>query len=345
VRIPSGGRLVKEIGEFSLIDLLAGTVSGTETDRLRLGIGDDAAVWSPRPGRDIVATADMLVENVHFRLDWTDWRNLGYKALAVNLSDIAAMGAVPRYALVSLGLRGSERDREIIELYQGMNGLAHQCGVGIVGGDISAQLALTIAVTVIGEGPAGRRQVMTRSAARPGDILAVTGPIGLAAAGLRVIELQLNVLDGGPAMEKAFARPRPRIAQGHLLARIGVRAAMDLSDGLGGDLPKLCRMSGVSAIVDLPRLPVPSAVKWAFPNWADLALHGGEDYELLFACPLSVFDQVCRTFRRFRLPAPIRIGNIVELGEHAPAMRLRDAYGRLRDIEPGGYQHFANDGR
>jgi thiamine-monophosphate kinase len=286
----------------------------------------------------------MLVENVHFRLDWTDWRNLGHKALAVNLSDIAAMGAVPHIALVSLGLRGSERDREIIELYQGMQGLAHECGVSIAGGDISASAVLTIAITVIGESPGGGRPVMTRSAARPGDVLAVTGPIGLAAAGLRVVEQGLNVLDGSPAMREAFTRPQPQIAQGRIMACAGVRAAMDLSDGLLGDLPKLCRMSDVSAVVDLPLLPVPASVRWAFTDWTDLALRGGEDYELLLACPPVVFERVCRHFRRFRLREPVRIGEITEPGEHGPIVRLRDAAGQQRDIEPGGFSHFGENG-
>lgn len=340
MRIPSGGRPVKDVGEFQLIDALAAAVSGSGQDRLKLGIGDDAAVWTPRAGRDLVATADMLVENVHFRLDWTDWRSLGHKALAVNLSDIAAMGAVPRIALVSLGLRGSERDREIIELYQGMQGLAHQCGVSIAGGDISSSASLTIAITVIGEGPSDGRPVMTRSAARPGDLLAVTGSIGLAAAGLRVVEQGLNVLDGSPAMREAFMRPFPRIAPGRIMACAGVRAAMDLSDGLLGDLPKLCHLSGVSAVVDLPLIPVPAAVKWAFTDWVDLALRGGEDYELLFACPPVVFERVRCRFRRFQLREPVRIGEITEPGDEGPSVRLRDAAGKPRDIEPGGFSHF-----
>ncbi len=344
MRIPSGGLPVKDVGEFQLIEKLAAAVAGSGHDRLKLGIGDDAAVWTPRPGRDLVASTDMLVENVHFRLDWTDWPSLGHKALAVNLSDLAAMGAIPRIALVSLGLRGSERDREIIELYQGIQGLGHQCGVTIAGGDISSSPALTIAITVIGEGPIGGRPVMTRSAARAGDLLAVTGPVGLAAAGLRVVEQGLNVLDGSPAMRDAFMRPTPRIAQGRIMARAGVRAAMDLSDGLLGDLPKICQMSGVSAVIDLPLLPVPAAVKRAFTDWTDLALRGGEDYELLFSCSPAVFERVCCYFRRFRLRRPIRIGEITEPEERGPVVRLRDAAGRLRDAEPGGFSHFDPDG-
>lgn len=340
MRIPSGGRPVKDVGEFQLINALVTAVAGSGQDRLKLGIGDDAAVWTPRPGRDLVATADMLVENVHFRLNSTDWRSLGHKALAVNLSDIAAMGAVPRIALVSLGLRGSERDREIIELYQGMQGLARQYGVSIVGGDISSSAVLTIAITVIGESPSGGQPVMIRSAARTGDLTAVTGPIGLAAAGLRVVEQGLNVLDGSPAMREAFMRPQPRVAQGRIMAHTGVRAAMDLSDGLLGDLPKLCRMSDVSAVIDLARLPVPAAVKWAFTDWEDLALRGGEDYELLFTCPPEVFERVRRRFRRFGLPEPVQIGEITKPGEQGPAVRLRDAAGQLREIEPGGFHHF-----
>ncbi|MCS7051141.1 MAG: thiamine-phosphate kinase, partial [Thermomicrobium sp.] len=263
----TGGRSLREVGEESLIEQIARFV-GDRQPRVRIGIGDDAAVWSPRPGHELVLTTDTLIERVHFRLEWTDWAALGHKALAVNLSDIAAMGAVPRLAVIDLALRGIERDREVIEFYRGVRELACRFGVAIVGGDTTrSPLGVAISVTVIGEIPRDGRPALRRDAARPGDLIGVTGPLGLAAAGLRILERGLKTLDGNPVMQDRYHRPQPRVREGVLLRRCGVRAAMDISDGLLGDLQKLCRMSGLSAVVDLFRVPVPNAVKWAFPDW------------------------------------------------------------------------------
>lgn len=341
MRVPSSGRLVREVGEFPLIEMMQGVVEDHAPRWVDLGIGDDAAVWRPRPGRRSVVAADMLVEGVHFRPEWTDWETLGRKALAVNLSDIAAMGARPRLALVSLGLRGTERDREVLDLYRGMNAMAAPFGALIVGGDTtSSPQGVVVAVTVIGEGAARKRPLMTRSGAQPGDVLGVTGPLGLAAAGLRVLERQLLTLDGNPSMREAYNDPQPRVLEGLILRRCGVRAALDLSDGLLGDLPKMCAASQVSAIVDLPRVPIPHAVQWGFPDWFDVALRGGDDYELLFACPPEVFERVVRAFHRAGLRAPDRIGEVIEAGDEGPRVRVREASGRMKDVEPGAYSHF-----
>ena len=341
MRVPSGGRPVKEVGEFPLIDMIDGVVSATLPRRLRMGIGDDAAVWRPRPGRDLVFTTDILVQNVHFRLDWMDWQAVGHKALAVNLSDVAAMGAQPRLALVSLALTGSERDREVTDLFRGMNALGRRHGVVVAGGDLSASPnGVVVSVTVIGETSSGRRAVMTRDGARPGDIIGVTGPLGMAAAGLRVFQQQLLTLDGNPAMREAYSRPKPRVREGRLLARAGVRAAMDLSDGLLGDLPKMCQASGVSAVIDIVRVPIPNAIKWNFDDWFDLALRGGEDYELLFAAPPAVFARVCRAFRLAGLHGPWRIGEIVKAGAKGPEVKIREASGKVEEVESGAYTHW-----
>ncbi|GBD15144.1 Thiamine-monophosphate kinase [bacterium HR26] len=341
MRVASSGRLVREVGEFALIDQITRLVGSVASSRLRIGIGDDAAAWRPRPGHDVVITTDVLIERVHFRLDWTDWGSLGHKALAVNLSDLAAMGARPRLAFVDLGLRGSERDQEVLDLYRSARKLGQRFGLVIAGGDTTrAPNGVVIAVTVVGDVPKDGRPLLTRSAARPGDLIGVTGPLGLAAAGLRVLERGLKTLDGSPAMQEAYHRPQPRVREGLLLRRCGVRAAMDLSDGLLGDLPKICERSGVSAIVDLFRLPIPNAIKWGFSDWRDLALRGGDDYELLFTAPPHVFERVCRAFRRAGLRPPFRIGQIVEAGTEGPQVKLRNVLGKLEVVEPGGYTHF-----
>jgi thiamine-monophosphate kinase len=288
-----------------------------------------------------VVTTDMLVENVDFRVAWIDFRDLGYKALAVNLSDIAAMGAVPRIALVSLGLRGDERDREVIEFYQGMNALAREYRTVIAGGDFSdSPQGIVISLTLIGESSWPGAPLLTRSAAKAGDLIAVTGPLGLAAAGLRTYQHDLAELDGAPAMRARFNRPTPRVKEGRLLLRAGVRAAIDISDGLFGDLPKLCEASRVSALVDATTIPVPSAVRWAFTDWFDLATRGGEDFELLFTASPAIFDRVSRNFRRARLEEPLSIGVIQAAGDDGPELKLRKQNGLIETVEPGGFVHF-----
>lgn len=336
----SGGRPLREVGEEALIEQIARLV-GDRHPRVRLGIGDDAAVWRPRSGHELVVTTDTLIERVHFRLEWTDWATLGHKALAVNLSDIAAMGALPRLALVDLAVRGTERDRDIAEVYRGARMLAQRFGVAIVGGDTTrSPLGVAISVTVIGENPRDGRPLLRRDAARPGELIAVTGPLGLAAAGLRVLERGLKTLDGNPVMQERYHRPQPRVREALLLRRCGVRAAMDISDGLLGDLRKLCQASGVSAVVDLLRVPVPNAVKWAFPDWEEIALRGGDDYELLFTAPPRVFTRVVRAFERAGLLPPRAIGEVVEAGSGGPTVLLRDVAGRCRPAEARGYDHF-----
>lgn len=341
MRIPAGGRPVSEVDEFDLIESIRRSMMIHRTKRLSIGIGDDAAVWKPLEGRELVFTTDMLIENVDFRLAWVDFRDLGHKALAVNLSDIAAMGAIPRIATVSLGLRGDERDREVLEFYQGMNGLARQHKTVIAGGDISdSPLGVVISVNVVGESPARDVPLLIRSAARVGEVVAVTGSLGLAAAGLRTYQHDLGEIDGSPAMRGKFDRPTPRVKEGRLLARCGVRACIDISDGLLGDLPKLCEASGVTALIDATKIPIPSSIRWAFTDWFDLATRGGEDFELLFTASPVVFHRVCRAFRRAGLAQPFQIGVIEESAEEGTQIKLRQQNGRIEVVEPGAFVHF-----
>lgn len=340
-RVPTAGKRIRDIGEFKLIDIVTAVVAGTQPGRLSLGIGDDAAVWRPSPGRHIVMSTDSMIEEEHFRLEWGDWKSLGHKAMAVNLSDMAAMGARPRLALVSLGLTGGERDREIADLYKGMVALGDEFKTAVVGGDTTiSESAVMISVTVLGEAAGGPDSVMKRSSAREGDLIAVTGPLGLAAGGLEVLDQELRTLDGGPAMEESLLRPKPRIREGRILARSGVRCAIDLSDGLLGDLPKICEQSHLSAEIDELKIPVPLSIKWAFEDWFEVALRGGEDYELLFAAPPSAFRRINRNFRRAGLRLPAVIGRMVSSGEAQPGVKLRVPSGRLEQLEAGAYAHW-----
>ncbi|MFH1169906.1 MAG: thiamine-phosphate kinase, partial [Chloroflexota bacterium] len=288
---------VSELGEFGLIDLLAEMVSVSAGEQaapgLILGIGDDAAAWHGDTSVQL-ATVDSVIENIHFSLSTTTWNELGWKALAVNLSDIAAMGGVPRYALVSLALPADTEVDDVTALYKGMIELARQSGTAIVGGDTCRAAEVSVNVTVVGSAVDG--QMMTRSGARPGDQIAVTGYLGAAAAGLRMLsDRQEFSPEDTASLKEAFLRPKPRLAEGWLLVRAGVKAGMDLSDGLVSDLGHVCRASRVGARVRVDRIPVHPAVR---ANYADrsleMALSGGEDYELLFTAGAELMESARR---------------------------------------------------
>ncbi|HEX5503219.1 MAG TPA: thiamine-phosphate kinase [Thermomicrobiales bacterium] len=359
------------LGEFALIDRLAAALaevgaggapapSGPVPSEVLgvlggdlLGIGDDAAAWWPAPGARALITTDSLIAGVHFRLDWTGWRDLGHKALAVNVSDIAAMGGRPRLAVVSLGLTGREPVAGLLDLYRGLGALAVRHGLTVAGGDVvRSPDRLGLHVTVVGESwPDLGGRILTRAGARPGDALAVSGPLGSSAAGLALlaartdggapVDLAAVGATEGRALLAAHLRPEPRVALGRLLVEAGARAAMDLSDGLFGDLAKVCAASGVAALVEEAALPVPAAVRSRFPDrWLDLATRGGEDYELLFAAPPAVLDDVAARCRAAGLPIPARIGAVLPAGDAGPRIVLRRADGTDEVVRGGAFDHF-----
>lgn len=337
------GETVSSIGEFGLIQ---GITAHLKANRVKssgvvLPPGDDAAIWQPRAGHQVVVSTDMLIEGSHFRHDWSSAESVGHRAIAVNVSDIAAMGARPRVAVISLGLRSATRDNWVYDLYKGAMDLGRKCQLRIVGGDVVRSQAKTIiSVTVMGELPRGAAG-LRRDRARPGDILAVTGPLGMAAAGVRILNQNTIRVDGAPQMLDAHRRPLPKVLEGILLRRAGVEAAMDISDGLFGDLPKMCAASGVIATLRQDQIPVPSAVRWNFPDeWFDLGTRGGEDFELLFACNEETFGRVQQLFKRFKLPAPQQIGTLVAAKEKSAPIRLKGLDLRTVDVEPGAFDHF-----
>ena len=335
---------VRDIGEFGLLAALRAALppAVAASDRLILGIGDDAAVWRPHPGERVVITTDSLTEGIHFNLAWTDWTSLGHKALAVNLSDLAAMGAAPSIVTVSLGLRGTERVADLEALYTGLGALAARWGVVVAGGDIVASpQALGIHVTALGETRGGR--VLTRAGASAGDLIAVSGRLGAAAAGLRLLGEQdpaKRNATTAPLLIAAHLRPEPRVALGAALLAIGASAAMDLSDGLLGDLPKLLAASGTTGVIDAALLPVPAAVRALYPgSWLDLATRGGEDYELLFTIPPKKWPAISAAATDLGATVT-RIGEIRPLARAITPLTLRDAAGIERPVEPGGWDHF-----
>ncbi len=333
---------ISELGEFGLIDLLAGMAEAAQDKektawrQLVLGIGDDAAAWH---GDDSIqlATVDSLVQDVHFRLEITSWQDLGWRALAANLSDIAAMGGLPRYGLVSLALPGHTEVDDVTALYRGMIELARQFEVAIIGGDMSSAPLVVINITILGSNGSRDKPILTRSAARAGDKVAVSGYLGASAAGLEVLTKHLSLEpEDGDSLEKAFLKPYPRVAEGQILVEHGVRAAIDISDGLISDLGHICAASRVGARIEIDRVPVQPAVKANFGDRAlELALAGGEDYELLFTASAGVIDKV-------KAAASCPITLIGEITADKPGeISLVDGEGNPVEIPGVGWQHFA----
>ena len=331
---------VSELGEFGLINRLA-EMANKASDKsiaawqqLIIGIGDDAAGWQSDAAAQL-ATVDSLIQDVHFSLDITPWQDLGWKALAANLSDIAAMGGVPRYALVSLALPKDTEVEDATSLYRGMIELAQQSGVAIIGGDISRAPLVMISITVLGN--ARNNDMLTRSAAKPGEQVAVTGYLGAAAAGLEMLTSQLPFdTEVTGSLRDAFLHPCPRIAEGQLLLEKGIKAAIDISDGLLADLGHICQQSRVGARVEIERVPTHSAAKAGFGDRAlEMALSGGEDYELLFTGSTEVISRLKTT-----ASCPITvIGEIT--ADNIGRVTLIDCQGK--PVKPGktGWEHFS----
>lgn len=336
---------VRDLGEFELIDTLAKAIAASNQRNIQAlhengltmlrSIGDDAAAWRSTEGVRVF-TADTMVEGVHFNLSYTGWRDLGWKALATNVSDVAAMGCAPSFATVTLGLRGDIPVEGLLEMYNGMMQLTETCGGAVVGGDIVKSPVFFISVALEGYARDGDQELLLRDKAQPGDRIAVTGNLGASAAGLKLMMegADKSGLGSYGFLIDAHSRPMPRVPEGEALASIGVRCAMDVSDGLIDDLGKLCRASEVGAQVHTPLIPVEDRLKATYPSsWLNLALSGGEDYELLIAAPESVIRAAQRV-----ISTPITvIGEIVEAEE---GLTVLDAGGNPLNISAGGWDHF-----
>jgi thiamine-monophosphate kinase len=287
------------VTEDDLVAQLLAITANAAPEKLIVGIGDDAAVWQPSRSARSVITTDALVEGVHFTLDAMSASDVGHRALASNLSDVAAMGARPVLATIAFGVGPRADEAWILGCYRGMAALAERTGCAIAGGDLVRAPVITLAIAVIGE--VRPSNCKTRSGMRPGDVLAVTGTLGASRAGLAVAGTP--GLAGHPDAEaalRAFRTPEPRMAEGRWLgASRNVHAMMDLSDGLATDLGRLARASGVGARID--DVPVaPAATGLAAAADADperWALEGGEDFELLVAVGARAFGHLAGRFR------------------------------------------------
>ncbi len=329
---------VSRLGEFGLIDVLAKMIAGAKVDRLGperpiIGIGDDAAAW--RTGGAIeLATVDTMVQDVHFSPETTPWTDLGWKSLAINLSDIAAMGGLPDYALVALALPEESQVADVTALYDGMIELARQTRTAIVGGNISRAPQVSVTITVIGHSL--NQNILRRSTARPGDVIAVTGHPGSAAAGLEMLTKKLKLKpEAADYLKSAFNRPVPRLAEGQTLVKHGLKTAIDTSDGLIADLRHICEASKVSARVEAERVPIHPLVLGSFGEKArGLALSGGEDYELIFTGDAAAIHRV-----RAEIKHPVTVIGEITAGEPGK-IELFDASGKVVKISRTGWQHF-----
>lgn len=282
---------VAELGEDATIEAIARTLEAQRTPVGWVGIGDDAAVTELGPGTKALTTTDLLVEGVHFRLETTSARDLGWKAMAVNASDIAGMGGVPRWATVSLALPATLPASWVTEFYEGALALGSRFDLAIVGGDtVRSMRDLVIAVTVVGEAASP----VLRHGARPGDVVLVTGEVGAAGAGFWVLEHpeladMLSEHDRSAVLQ-AHRRPVPHVYEGLAIASMGARVAMmDNSDGLARSVLWLARTNGVGIVLEAQALPIaPATRRVAEAAGCDpltFGLYGGEDYNLVATCP------------------------------------------------------------
>jgi thiamine-monophosphate kinase len=339
---PPGGRAgtVRQLGELGLIARLRRRLPAPPDDVL-VGVGDDAAAvaW---PGGTLLLTTDTLIEDVHFRRSTTPLRALGAKAMAVNLSDIAAMGGEPRVALLALSLPPDAEVADVDELYAGLGEMAARHGTAIVGGDTCSdpdRLVLTVTVAGRVDGPPVRR-----SGARPGDLILVTGTLGASAAGLALLE---RGWPGGPVPEAvgeplvaAHRVPAPRVAEGQRARAAGATAMIDLSDGLATDLGHIAEASGVGATVRLGALPVAEATRQAAralgePEWA-WAVRGGEDYELCLTAPAG---QAATLAARITGETGTPVTVIGEIRPAGAGVTFVDDAGRPVPVT-AGFEHF-----
>jgi thiamine-monophosphate kinase len=327
---------LSELGEFGLINLIRSSIrySGrTPWQEVLVGIGDDAAAWQS-DNRIQLATTDTLVQDVHFDLGVISWEELGWKALAVNLSDIAAMGGIPKYVLLSLALPGELEVADISKFINSMMHLAKEFGVALVGGNVATAPNVVITVTIIGCSKG--KAMLRRSTASSGEQIAVTGYLGLSAAGLEMLKGKaISDPEVSSILRRAHFRPVPRVEEGQILIEQGVKTAIDISDGLIADLDHICESSKVNAKIKIEQVPVHPVVTANFPNHQELALCGGEDYELLFTADEAI---VARAKQALNCPVTV-IGDITE--EKLPTrVTLVDGKGNIIPYKKGGWEHF-----
>ncbi|MDI6740582.1 MAG: thiamine-phosphate kinase [Candidatus Edwardsbacteria bacterium] len=326
---------IKDIGEFGLIERIRKGQSKRSRNVI-LGIGDDAAAFALSKGMVGIVTIDTLVDRTHFDLAYTSFYDLGWKAMAANLSDVAAMAGRPLLAVVSLTLTDKIKTKDVDELYRGMRALAGRHDATIAGGDIvkGREFSLTIAVT----GECAKGNLGLRSGARPGDAAMITGSLGASRAGLELLKSEIR--NQKSELVRKHLRPEPRVREGLALARrFRLHGMIDISDGLASELHHLARESRAGIIIDQGALPVSEiAVEIAGKLKADIldyCLYGGEEYELLFTLPLG--DAVKAKAMLEKSGTHCAIIGQVDSGKD---VRMIGSDGHVRRLEDKGYAHF-----
>jgi thiamine-monophosphate kinase len=321
--------------EDALIAQIAGKLRDVAPNNVLLGIGDDAAAWQPSRSNRSVVTTDALIEDVHFRRDLMSAEDVGHRALAANLSDLAAMGARPVLATIALGFPRGTDPAWVLAMYDGMAALARRARCAIAGGDLTRAPVVTIAITAIGE--VRPSNLKRRDGARPGDVVAVTGPLGASAAGLTVLRDHPELADetAFAGAIAAFRRPQPRLREARMLAGSrNVHAMMDLSDGLSTDLARMCAASATGARIE--QIPVDERARGIAErigeDAAAWALGGGEDFELLLAVDKRAFRHLAVRFRAHTGRELLRVGSFVA------GAGVRDADGA--SISATGWDHL-----
>ncbi|MDT8317596.1 MAG: thiamine-phosphate kinase [bacterium] len=330
-----------DLGEFGLIDRIAGFFDRDNSD-IVIGIGDDAAAIRKGEGIISLVTSDMLLEDIHFDLRYTAPNQLGEKALAVNISDIAAMGGTPRFFLLSIALPKDTEVDFVENFSKGAALAASRFGVTLIGGDtVASDDKILISITLIGEAP--EREVLCRNGANPGDQIFVTGTIGDSAAGLKLLKKGINIDNCSPEngeLIKKHLSPSPRVDVARYISRNHLATSMiDISDGLLKDMGHICESSKAQGKIWLDRIPLSSSyIRVAKDHGFNIktVLAGGEDYELLFTIPMEKVEELDKLERNFDC-------TLTHIGEICPGngVLLYDHENNIIDPGMTGYDHFS----
>lgn len=323
-----------DLGEFGFIERIRGAVTKLEGSGVRLGIGDDCAVLELPPGQVLLTSTDLLIEEIHFHSDWSDWRALGGKCVSVNVSDVAAMGGSPRHLYLGLAIPATMAVDDLDAFLEGFLEAASGYGAVLVGGDTCRSPGpLLISVTV--EGAAPTDQVVARSGARPGDGIYVSGTLGDSALALQQLQSGRPVTD---ELAHRHHRPQARVGLGRALAEAQLPSSMiDVSDGVLADLGHILEASAVGARLEQALLPLSPVFRQALSEDSalfELALCGGEDYELLFTVPAD------KEHLLSALVADVPVTRIGTVTEPEKGLLLIDAAGKVRPARAKGYNHF-----
>lgn len=328
---------LEQLGEFALIDLIKQDTIN-KADSVVIGIGDDAAVLKPTPQLLQLVTTDMLVEKIHFDLSTTNAWQLGYKAIGVNVSDIAAMGGMPRHVVVSIALPSYLSVDFVVNMYDGMKEICREYGVNIVGGDtVSSPHGLTVNVTVIGEVEPDRLQ--RRSSASAGQLVIVTGTLGDSGCGLDLlIKGDWQGYDFASFLVARHLVPKPQVAAGRMLAALGSTSMNDISDGLASEVNEIAAASQVGMRIYRSQIPLSTELQSAAAilgkTAADYALYGGEDYQLVFTMAPEQYKLLAQ------VDMGVSLTVIGEVTDQSQGVVLVAEDGRTSALEARGYNHF-----